>query len=121
MGAPDEEDVDDGDEDEPGGDRPGGCDVRDEAGDGDRGECDERDRRGLRNQAVGPPGDEPQTRREGQPQSSRGGEERGPDRAGPGERVRAAQPQRGDAAAERNGRQENPDEQQVAGVLARRP
>ena len=58
--SPDEHDVDDGEHDEPGGERPARRERRGELGDRHGGERDQRDRRALREQPVGEPGDEPE-------------------------------------------------------------
>src|SRR5579862_2297196 len=115
MRAPDEQYVDDGDQDEPAGDRPVRRDVRDEARDGDRGKCDQGDGRRLCDETVRAPGDEPQPRRYRQAESSCPGQKRRPDRSRPRETVCAAEPKRGDAAGERGRRHEIPYEDEAVG------
>ena len=88
--GPYEDDVDDRDDDEPGGDRPGRRDARDELRDGDGGEGDERDARPLCDEPVREPGDDPEAGGDRESPDPRCGENGRADRSQERERMRAA-------------------------------
>ena len=105
--APDEDDVDAGEDDHRRSERARRRDATRELGDCSGGERDERDRRRLRQEPVSEPRDEPDADRERRPQRR---EERCRDAAEPREPLRAVgdDAQHGDADAERGRRRERP-------------
>ena len=105
--SPHEDDVDDGDGDEPRRDRPRRRDACDELCHRDRGKRDEHNGRRLRDEAVRLPGDDPQHGGERKPRAACDCKQRRPDGARPREPTRAAEPKGRDAADERGRRKQH--------------